>query len=73
MLVGRNRTAGFEPTSTGYGLDNIILDSTKGYDLPVMANMDFGHTDPIMTLPIGIRATMRAQSRYLSLDEPAVS
>ena len=73
MLVGRNRTAGFEPTSTGYGLDNIILESTKGYDFPVMVNMDFGHTDPIMTLPIGIRATMRAESQYLSLDEPAVS
>jgi len=34
--------------------------------------MDFGHTDPIMTLPIGIRATMRSEDKYLSIDEPAV-
>jgi muramoyltetrapeptide carboxypeptidase len=73
MLVGRTRTAGFEPTSTGYGLDNIILDNTKGYDFPIMINMDFGHTDPMMTLPIGIRATMRAEEGYLSIDEPAVA
>jgi muramoyltetrapeptide carboxypeptidase LdcA involved in peptidoglycan recycling len=25
-------------------------------DLPVIANMDFGHTDPIMTLPYGVTA-----------------
>ncbi len=73
MLVGRNRTAGFEPTSTGYGLDDVILESTRGYDFPVMVNMDFGHTDPIMTIPFGIRATMRSQGQYLSIDEPAVS
>jgi len=72
MLVGRTRTAGFEPTSTGYGVDNIILDNTKGYDFPVMVNMDFGHTDPMMTLPIGVRATMHAEKGYLSIDEPAI-
>jgi len=72
MLVGRTKTAGFEPTSTGYGLSNVILDNTKGYDFPIMTNMDFGHTDPIMTLPIGIRATMRSEDKYLSIDEPAV-
>jgi len=72
MLVGRTKTAGFEPTSTGYGLDDIILEKTKGYDFPVMINMDFGHTDPIMTLPIGVKATMHSEEGYLSIDEPAV-
>jgi len=73
MLVGRTRTAGFEPGASGYGLENVILESVEGYDIPVMANLDFGHTDPIMTLPIGVRATMRPEDGYLSLDEPAVS
>jgi len=73
MLVGRMRTAGFEPTSTGYGVDNIILENTKGYDFPVMVNMDFGHTDPMMTLPIGVRATMHSEKGYLNIDEPAVA
>ena len=72
MLVGRMKTAGFEPTSTGYGVDNIILENTKGYDFPVMVNMDFGHTDPMMTLPIGVRATMHSEKGYLNIDEPAV-
>ncbi len=73
MLVGRTRTAGFEKSSTGIDLDRVILESTRGYDFPVMVNMDFGHTDPIMTIPIGVRATMQAENRYLSIDEPAVS
>ena len=73
MLVGRTRTAGFEPTSTGYGVDDIILENTKGYDFPIMINMDFGHTDPMMTLPIGVKATMRPEEGYLSIDEPAVA
>ncbi len=73
MLVGRTRTAGFEPTSAGYGLDNIILDNTRGYDFPIMINLDFGHTDPMMTLPIGVRATMRSEEVYLNIDEPAVA
>ncbi len=73
MLVGRNRSAGFEPISTGYGLNDVILDHTKGYDFPIMVNMDFGHTDPVMTLPIGVRATMRAEDGYLSIDESAVA
>jgi len=73
MLVGRTKPAGFEPTSTGYGLDNIILENTKGYDFPIMVNMDFGHTDPIMTLPIGVKATMHSEEAYLSIDEPAVA
>src|SRR5438445_529640 len=68
MLVGRMRTAGFEPTSTGYDVDNIILENTKGYDFPVMVNMDFGHTDPMMTLPIGVRATMHSEKGYLNID-----
>ena len=73
MLVGRTLTAGFKPASTGIGLDKIILENTRGYDFPIMMNMDFGHTDPQMTLPIGVRATMRAEEKYLSIDEPAVS
>ena len=72
MLVGRTKTAGFEPTSTGYWLDNVILENTKGYDFPIMINMDFGHTDPMMTLPIGVKATMRSEEGYLSIDEAAV-
>ena len=73
MLVGRTLTAGFKPSPTGIGLDKIILENTRGYDFPIMMNMDFGHTDPQMTLPIGVRATMRAEDKYLSIDEPAVS
>src|SRR5207245_2992680 len=73
MLVGRTRTAGFEATSTGYGVDNIILENTKGYDFPVMVNMDFGDTDPMMTLRIGVRGSRHSKKVYVVIEEPAAA
>lgn len=39
-------------------------------DLPVMSNMDFGHTDPQIVLPIGATARMDMPNRGLSLTAP---
>jgi muramoyltetrapeptide carboxypeptidase LdcA involved in peptidoglycan recycling len=39
-------------------------------DLPVMTNMDFGHTDPQIVLPLGVKAELDCESRTLRLIEP---
>ncbi len=39
-------------------------------DLPIVANLDFGHTDPQWILPIGIRAELDIEARSLRLIEP---
>lgn len=45
-----------------------ILDvALSGYDLPVLYDCDFGHTDPLLTLPIGAMAEMDATTRKLRL------
>lgn len=40
--------------------------------MPVISNMDFGHTDPIMTLPYGIEAQINCETRTFSILESAV-
>ncbi len=39
-------------------------------DLPIVANLDFGHTDPQWVLPIGVEAELDVDRRTLRLVEP---
>jgi muramoyltetrapeptide carboxypeptidase LdcA involved in peptidoglycan recycling len=41
--------------------------------LPVLAELDFGHTDPIATLPYGVMAEIDCTRSRLSILEPSVS
>jgi muramoyltetrapeptide carboxypeptidase LdcA involved in peptidoglycan recycling len=40
-------------------------------ELPIVANMDFGHTDPQLVLPLGVRAAIDCDRRTVRLIEPA--
>ncbi|MBO0868234.1 MAG: hypothetical protein J2P15_06680, partial [Micromonosporaceae bacterium] len=40
-----------------------ILDRQPGLDCPVLANVDFGHTFPMATYPIGGRAEVSVLDR----------
>lgn len=42
-------------------------------DLPIIANMDFGHTDPQFILPLGVKAEIDCKNRTFSLIESPVS
>ena len=41
--------------------------------LPIVANMDFGHTDPIMTLPYGVTVEIDCDAQVLRIPESATS
>ena len=41
-------------------------------ELPIVSNMDFGHTDPMMVLPLGVRMRIDSERRQLSILEAAV-
>ena len=73
MIVGRTNPTEYEVREKDYDLDKIISDVTKGYDFPIITEMDFGHTDPILTLPYGIKARMNANLTEFSLLESAVN
>jgi muramoyltetrapeptide carboxypeptidase len=53
-------------------LHEVILERTEGYGFPVVAEMDFGHTSPMFTLPVGCRAAVDADRERFEIVEPAV-
>jgi len=54
-------------------IDEILLRVTAGTELPVAVGLDFSHTDPLLTLPWGVRARLEAGDDVtLELLEPAV-
>jgi muramoyltetrapeptide carboxypeptidase LdcA involved in peptidoglycan recycling len=41
-------------------------------DLPVLSGLDFGHTQPMLTLPFGARATIDCEAATLTIEEAGV-
>ena len=52
-------------------LREVILERTAKYDFPVVADMDFGHTSPMLTLPVGCRALVDADRERFEVLDPA--
>lgn len=64
------------PQSTFWEYDLTIEKVLYEYDrldLPVISNMDFGHTDPIMTMPYGALAEIDPANERFAILEAAVS
>lgn len=55
-------------------LHEVVRLSTLGYSLPVAVDVDLGHTEPMVTLPVGTRARLdcRGGRAKIMLLEPAV-
>jgi muramoyltetrapeptide carboxypeptidase LdcA involved in peptidoglycan recycling len=69
-LVGRPFGYSDEPKRE---LRRVILERTRRYAFPIIAEMDFGHTAPQLTLPIGCRAEIDTTSRRFAGVEAAVT
>jgi muramoyltetrapeptide carboxypeptidase LdcA involved in peptidoglycan recycling len=74
LLVGRAR--GY-PDADKARLDELIVSVVAGEfgrpDLPIVTNLDFGHTDPQWVLPLGVLAEVDTDARTIRLLEPAVT
>jgi muramoyltetrapeptide carboxypeptidase LdcA involved in peptidoglycan recycling len=70
LLVGRPMKYTQEQRTE---LRAIVLERTKAFDFPVVTDMDFGHTAPQFTLPIGCLARIDTASETFEILEPAVS
>jgi muramoyltetrapeptide carboxypeptidase LdcA involved in peptidoglycan recycling len=53
-------------------LRSVILERTRDYTFPIVVDVDFGHTSPQCTLPIGCRAAIDSGARRLDIFESAV-
>jgi muramoyltetrapeptide carboxypeptidase LdcA involved in peptidoglycan recycling len=71
ILVGRARDFSIEEKATFESAFRAVVGGEFGRpDLPILANLDFGHTDPQWVLPIGVRAELDVDARTLRLVEP---
>jgi muramoyltetrapeptide carboxypeptidase LdcA involved in peptidoglycan recycling len=69
LLVGRpfRAPAGFTEAFTDH-----IGQRFAGRDVPVVAMLDIGHTDPMLTLPLGVRARVDSGSGTVEVLDAAV-
>ena len=73
MVVGVPRDiVGLGEPDASPTLAEIVLDVLGDRDIPVLGNVEFGHAGPNLPIPVGIRASLDAGRRTLSLLEPAV-
>jgi muramoyltetrapeptide carboxypeptidase len=68
VLLGRTP----EAAGLGVGLGELVDVVLGGRDIPVVSGMDFGHTNPIMTIPVGVEAEVDTGKSVLTLLEPGV-
>jgi muramoyltetrapeptide carboxypeptidase LdcA involved in peptidoglycan recycling len=69
LLVGRPMYYSDEEKKQ---LREIVLERTGRYDFPVVMDMDFGHTAPQFTLPVGCRARIDVGAWRFEIVEAAV-
>lgn len=69
LLVGRPMRYSAEQKAE---LNEVLLARTAKYSFPIISGMDFGHTAPQFTLPIGCRAGIDSEARSFSILEAAV-
>ncbi len=50
----------------------IILDNTKEYNFPILYGVDIGHTDPMITLPLGVEVTLDSSKNLFKINEQGV-
>lgn len=71
VMVGRARDlTPEEKVELGQVVVAVIAEEFGRPDLPIVADLDFGHTDPQWVLPIGVRAELDVDARTLRLVEP---
>ena len=54
-------------------LREVVLEVLGDRDIPVLGNVDIGHSSANIPMPLGVRAEVDADARTLSLLEPAVT
>lgn len=55
LVVGRPRLF---TSDSREQLDQLLVEVTAGHDYPVVTEVEVGHTDPMLTLPNGVRAEL---------------
>ena len=70
LIVGRIH--GDVKLSDADSLEMILNDALRGYAFPVITGVDFGHTDPLITIPLGIKCRMNTRKPEIAFLEAGV-
>lgn len=54
-------------------LKKIVMYYIQNYDYPVLYNVNIGHVDPIMTLPLGVKVLLDSSKNLFQIVESGVS
>ena len=69
FLVGRPM---YYSDSEKAQLRDVVRSRTADYSFPIVTDMDFGHTAPQFTLPLGCVARIDSEERVFEVTEHAV-
>jgi len=69
LIVGRGFGYSVEEREK---LKEIVIKNTKDFNFPVLFNANIGHTDPIITIPLGVKAMLDSEMNIFSIDESGV-
>ncbi|MBU1323280.1 LD-carboxypeptidase [Patescibacteria group bacterium] len=70
VLFGRARDfSAIEKKDLDLNIRNIINNNSVNHDLPIITNMDFGHTDPQLILPLGVEIEVNPIKQEVRLNE----
>ena len=74
VLVGRARDySDAEKAELDAMVVRVVAGEFGATTIPIVTNLDFGHTDPQWILPLGVRAEIDVEARRFRLLEPAVT
>jgi len=66
MIIGR--PFGYTKKQTSQ-LIQIIKERTKDYNFPILFNVDIGHSDPMITVPLGIKIRINSHKNLFEFTE----
>lgn len=70
LVIGRFPSCvGFKEADS---LEMILDEALKGCHIPVLTGVDFGHTDPLITIPLGVRCRIDSATPGLEFLEAGV-
>ncbi|MEM9423796.1 MAG: LD-carboxypeptidase, partial [Spirochaetota bacterium] len=72
ILFGRARDFSFaEKEQLNNAIKTVIQSEFGNFDLPILANVDFGHTDPQIILPLGVNVEINIDAKTITQTECA--
>jgi len=54
-------------------LQSLVKEYTAGYNYPVVYGVDIGHSDPMITVPLGVQVSLDSDKNLFSIDETGVN